>query len=287
MRIKTLFSALVVITALTTATSAANASLITIVNQAEGFLGSNKAQVTTTHNGTTQVSYDATGVDKLVVIYGGESGFGGHQVTGLTMSFNGVAMTLAAFDNTIVDSSPPLPGDWDGGAVGLFYLDNPFQGAANFTASMTTSAGGANGGYISIIGLAGTADGVGNTNASWATQAAAGNVSTSLTTSANNALVIAGIENSGRNSGAGNPGPTAVAPLTLSNNGFWGTQWGSGASAYQFVPTSGTSLTPTFTTNAGGNIHVVAAEFIPVPEPGSLAMLAFGIVGLWLFRKQR
>lgn len=256
---------------------------IVVGAQAEGFLGSNKTQVTTTHNGTTQVSYDATGVDKLVVIYAGESGFNAQKVNSLSMSFNGVAMTLAAFENTIFDTTPPLPGDWDGGAVGLFYLDNPFQGAANFTAGMTTSGGAPNGGWISIIGLSGTADGVGATGATWSTQSSSGQVSTSLTTTAANSLVIAGMENSGRNSGAGTP--TVVAPLTLSNNGFWGTQFGSGASGYQAVPGSGTLVTPTFQTNAGGNIHVVAAEFLEVPEPGSLALLGLG--GLMIASRRR
>lgn len=259
------------------------AATISIVNQVEGFLGSNKAQVTTAHNGTTQVSYDATGVDKLVVVYAAESGFNNTKVLTLTMSFNGVAMTQAAFENTAADLVAPAGPDWDGGAVGLFYLDNPFQGAANFTAGITLSGGGVNGGWIGIIGLAGTADGVGNTGATWSTQTASGNVSTNLTTSGNNAMVIAGIENSGRQSGAGTP--TAVSPLTLSNNGFWGSQWGSGAAAYQAVPLSGTALTPTFTTNAGGNIHVVAAEFLVVPEPATFALLALG--GLMMLPRHR
>ncbi len=252
-------------------TAPANGATISIVNQVEGFLGSNKAQVTTAHNGTTQLNYDATGVDKLVVAIGTESGFNNNAVTSVNVQFNGVPMTLAVQENT-------HSGGWDGGIAALFYLDNPFQGSGNFSVSATTTGGGLNGGHVSILGLADTLPGVGNTGASWHTQASAGNVSTSLTTSASNSLVIGMVENSGRNNGAGTP--NTVAPLTLSNNGFWGSQWGSAASGYQYVAGSGTSVTPTFSTNAGGNIHVVAAEFLVVPESSTFALL--GLAGLML-----
>jgi hypothetical protein len=39
------------------------------------------------------------------------------------------------------------------------------------------------------------------------------------------------------------------------------------------VPTSGTTITPTFTTNAGGNIHVIAAEFLALPTDTTPPML--------------
>lgn len=247
-----------ILTALTLATLAGADAEITIMNQAEGFLGSNTAQVTTTHDGVTQVSYDATGVKKLVVAIGTESGFNSSAtVTGVT--FNGAALTQAVQENTIFDTTPPLPGDFDGGTAAIFYLDNPFQGAATFSVSITSSSGTPNGGWVSIIGLAGTLDGVGNIGASWTTQASAGDVSTNITTSANNSLVIAMVENSGRNSDSGTP--VVVAPLTLSNNGSWGSGLGGGAAGYQNVAVSGTTITPTFSTNAGGNIHVIAAEF--------------------------
>jgi len=147
----------------------------------------------------------------------------------------------------------------------------------------TFSGGGANGGWVSILGLAGTLPGVGNTGATWHTQTAAGPVDTSLTTTAPNSLVIAMIENSGVNNGAGLP--TVVSPLTLIHNGNWGSQWGSGASAYEFVEAIGSTVTPTFNTNAGGNIHVVAAEFTAVPEPSSLVILALG-AGILMQRRR-
>jgi len=246
----------------------ANAAIV-IVNQVEGFRGNNKSQVTTSHNGTTQVSYDATGVDKLVVAIGTEWGFNNQKVTSVGVTFNGVALTQAVQDNYAPPGSAPYSND--GGYAGIFYLDDPFQGAANFSLTTTTTGGGPNGGHVSIIGLSGTADGVGNTGANWTSQGSAGNVSTSVTTSFNNSLVIAAAENSGSNNGAGTP--NAVGTLTLSNNGQWGSSggWAGVASGHESVPISGTTITPTFSTNAGGSIHVVAAEFkeasAPPPPP--------------------
>jgi hypothetical protein len=255
----------------------ATASLITIVGTPmEGFLGSTKSQVTTAHNGTTQVSYDATGVEKLVVTIGLESSFNNNKVNSVSVAFNSEPMMLAVQENT-------HDGTWDGGIAAIFYLDNPFQGAANFTVGATFTGGGANGGWVSIIGLSGTAPGIGNTGATWHTQTAAGPVDTSLTTTAPNSLVIAMVENSGRNNSAGLP--TAVSPLSLIHNGNWGSQWGSGASGFEFVNDAGTTLTPTFNTNAGGNIHVVAVEFLAVPEPSSLVMLALG-AGILIHRRR-
>jgi hypothetical protein len=268
------------------AVSSAQAT-ITFVNTAEGFLGSNKTQVTTTHNGATQVLFDATGADKLVFVLATESGFNNQAVTSANVSFNGVQMLLGVQENTHV---PGVAGDpetrKDGGIAALFYLDNPFQGVGTFTVGATTTGGGLNGGWVSIIGLKGTLDGIGNTGATWHTQTSSGNVSTSLTTSGNDSLVIAAIENSGTPNGAGNPGPTALAPLTLLDNGFWGSQWGSGASAFQQVALGGTTLNPTFLTNAGFNIHVIAAEFLAVPEPSVAMTLALGLLGLALRRRR-
>ena len=234
---------------------------ITIVNQVEGFLGNNKTQVTTTHNGTTQVSYDATGVDKLVVVYATESGFNTQSVTSLSMSFNGVPMTLARFQQSL-----PNPILNDNGAVAIFYLDDPFQGAANFTAGFAATSGGANGGHISIIGLAGTADGVGAVAGTSHVDVVSGNnVGTSITTTAPGSMVIAGIQVSGANNVSGGI-PTAVSPLTLSNNGSWGSNWGHGASGHQTVAGGGTTITPTFVSGTSKYVDVAAVEFtVPVP----------------------
>jgi len=231
---------------------------ITIVNHVKGFLGSDKTKICTVHAGTTEVTYDATGVDKLVVVFGFESGFNNNSATVTGVKFNNVALTEAVQENSRLNLS------YDGGTCAIFYLDNPYQGSSTFSYTYTTSGGGPNGGIMSIIGLSGTGPGVGSTGKSWTTQTAAGNVSTSITTANFNALVIAGVENSGVNNGVS--APTVVSPLTLLDSGNWGSSWAGLASGYQSVTACGTTLTPTFNTAAGGNIHVVAAEFFP-PVP--------------------
>jgi len=255
---------------------------ITIVNNERGFLGTNKAQVTTAHNGTTEVFFDATGADKLVVAIASEPGFNNQAMTNMTLSFNGVPMERAVLGNTRGITTN------DSGAVAIFYLDNPFQGAATFTFAATTTGGAPNGGLASIFALTGTAAGVGNTAASWATQTTAGAVSTSITTSAPDSWVLGAVQNSGTNNSAGTP--TALSPLTPGHNGFWGSQWGSSASGYQAVAASGTTLTPTFNTNAGGNIQIIAVEFLAepqvIPEPSKAITFAFGLLGLALRRRR-
>ena len=100
----------------------------------------------------------------------------------------------------------------------------------------------------------------------------------------NDSLVLAAHNNAGHNNRAGTSSPDA--PLALIHQGFWGSQWSSFAAGQQAVASSGTPVTPTFTSNAnGGNHHTVAAELTVVPEPGSLAVLVLG--GLLVARRRR
>jgi hypothetical protein len=250
----------------TTAAPPTTAEITMVGSPVKGFLNSAKDGFATAHLGTTQISYNASGVAKLVVAIGTEAGNNSQRVNSVSVKFNGVDMTLTAQDNTMNPGVGQV-GAMDGGIAAIFHLDNPFQGAASFNFSASTSSGAPNGALVTIIGLAGTKPGVGNTGANWHNLTSAGNVATSLTTSANKSLVFAMVENSGTNNSAGTP--TIVAPLTLAHNGNWGNQWGSVASGYQFVPASGTTITPTFATVAGGNIHVVAAEFLAAEIPAS------------------
>jgi len=265
------------------AIGSAEAAITFVSSPVEGFLGSTKTQVTTTHNGGTQISYDATGVDKLVVVYAAESGFNNTSVTNLTMAFNGTAMTLGRFQQF---PHPTLPDTLtnDNGAIAIFYMDNPFQGAASFTAGFTATAGGPNGGFVTIYGLAGTADGIGAT-AGTSTSARAGspNVSTTITTTGANSLVIAGIQNSGANNVSGSI-PNVVGSLTLDHNASWGSNWSHAAAGSQQVPVSGTNVTAEFSAGTGPYVDVVAVEFL-IPEP-STALLG-GLGFLALLRRRR
>jgi hypothetical protein len=254
----------------------ASAAITLVGAPVEGFLGSTKTQVTTVHNGTTQISYDATGADKLVVVFATESGFNVQSATSMSMSYNGVAMTVGRFQQYL----PPPALTNDNGAVAIFYLDNPFQGAATFTAGSTFTGGGANGGHVTILGLAGTQDGIGAV-AGTSTSARTGspNVSTTITTTGADSWVIAGIQNSGANNVTGSI-PAAIAPLTLGHNGAWGSNWGHGASGYQEVAVSGTTITPEFSTGTGPYVDVAAVEFLAVPEPAAALLGGLGLLAL-------
>jgi hypothetical protein len=261
----------------------AQAAISFVSPPVEGFLGNTKTQVTTVHVGTTQISYDATGVDKLVVVYAAESGFNTQSVTNLTMSYNGVAMTLGRFQQFL---APPALTN-DNGAVAIFYLDNPFQGAATFTAGFASTGGGANGGHVTIFGLAGTLDGIGAVaGTSTNDRALSPNASTSITTTGAGSLVIAGIQNSGANNVSGAI-PNVAGGLTLGHNSAWGSNWGHAASGYQTVAGSGTTITAEFSTGTGPYVDVVAVEFLAdlIPEP-SVALLG-GLGFLALLRRRR
>lgn len=165
-------------------------------------MNSAKNGFATTHLGSAPINYNAAAADKLVVAIGTEAENNAQKVNSVTVSFNGTPMTAAVLDNTMTHA-PDQAGAFDGGYAGIFYLDNPFQGTAGFTFSASTTNGDPNGAHVTIIGLAGTKPGIWNTGATWTTQAAAGNVSTSLTSSANKSMVIAMVENSGSNNGSG------------------------------------------------------------------------------------
>jgi len=230
------------------------------VSTAKGFADSTKTKFATAHLGTTLLSYDATGVSKLVVAIGTEAGFNNQSanVTGIT--FNGVALTQAVEERTYL-------GDRDGGTAEIWYLDNPDQVSATFGFTVTTSAGGINGAIAAIIGLSGTAAGTDGMGATDAAFTSLGPITTRITTTAKGSLVIAMVENSGANNAAGTP--NVVAPLALLQNGNYGSQWASIASGYQSVLSLGTTITPTFTANTGASysIHTVAVEFkAPVPS---------------------
>ena len=232
---------------------------IVIVSQATGYSDSSKSKIATSHLGTTLLSYDATGVDKLVFAIGTEAGYNNSTIDVTGVTFNGVALTQVVEEHTYL-------GDRDGGTAEIWVLDSPYQGAGTFTFAFTSGGGGINGAFVSIVGLSGTANGSAGIGATARSFTALGPVNTSITTTAANSLVIAMVENSGNNNASGTP--TASSPLTQIANGVYGSQWASVATGYQSVTTAGTTLTPTFSTNTGAaySIHVVAVAFDP-PVP--------------------
>jgi len=263
--------AAIALAVLAAAIPVAPAAEISIVGTAKGYVDSTKSKLATAHLGTTLLSYDATGVDKLVIAIGSESGFNNNTIDITSLEFEGVALTQIVQEN-----SRPFS---DGGTAEIWYLDAPYQGAGTFTFSYTTSGGSPNGGIAAIIGLAGTADGAAGIGDTDATNWHVAPITSTITTTADNSLVIAMVENSGNNNGSGTP--TVNSPMTQITNGYWGSQWAGVAVGYQFVPTSGTTITPTFTTNNGEtyNIHTVAAEFKPGAPPRNLTLRVDPVTG--------
>ncbi|NCG12764.1 MAG: hypothetical protein GWP38_05400 [Planctomycetia bacterium] len=193
---------------------------------------------------TGLAGFDAAGADKLVVTVGTEHGFNNGEGYVFEVRYSGVILTEVVQEDAGVNN----------GTAAIFYLDNPGPIGSG---TIEVSASSPNGGIGAAYALSGTTAGYGASNTS------TGNTVTSvtLTTSGENSLLIAALENSGNPNGSG----TAVAnvPMTSVASGFWGSQWGSHASGYLQVATPD-MVTPTFSTNIGANfsINVVAAEFL-------------------------
>lgn len=215
--------------------------------------------------------YDASGDDKLIVIVTGEHGFpnntGGININGVT--YGGVAMTPAVIRDGLPEVDNVSP---DQEFNHMYYLDSPGTGDIVVDTNLSRMV-------VSIVGLTGTVDGVvGNTAVSGlATK------SVDLTTTAANSFVIAsnGLGGTGNNGNV--DGLDANPPLTLlsavETNGNYAGHLIGGTE----VATPGLG-TYSFTGSTSGS-HVIAAEFLAIPEPGSLALL--GIGGLMLLRRRK
>ncbi len=173
--------------------------------------------------------FEPVGASKLVLTVSCE---GTQNPRTLTASYGGVAMTQ------VVQAVNPNRNAY------VFYRDlNSPIGAGNV---QLTFSGTVNGVGVSLLSLSGTAPGVGAFSSNTG-------VSTSLTTTGNDSLVVAA---SSANSTAS--ATVAQSPLTSLLTGFTGSA--SGASGYQQVATSGTLVTSSFSVNNG--TATASAEFL-------------------------
>ncbi len=194
---------------------------------------------------TLATGFDASAGDKLVVVIGGEHGFGGNTGGQFnSMTYSGETMTR------VVHEEAGIP------TAAIFYLDDP----ASFSpGNIVVNQGNHNGSIFGIYLLSGTAPGVGASDKSTSN-------AVNLLTSTPNARVIAGVLNSGPNGGNGGTNMSADLPLiedTLSDLES-GSRWVSMSygSANLATPTQGFSFSGA---NASDLLATVAVE-IPAAE---------------------
>jgi len=237
----------------------------------------------TSGNSNLGGTFDASASDKLVVIVTGEHGFNqtGNGTIG-DVFYDGVQLTPAVTRSPIqADAGPPVvlvDDTWNA----IFYLDSP--GSVHSAGAITTS-GFASRGSTTVVGLSGTAAGVGNV--------AIGDRDTSsvdLTTSADS-IVITSYGMGGTGNTANWTNVTEDAPLTrisAQNNGG-SRYWDGHVTSYANGVAAGSATYSLTDTNSPGGdgrtgAHLIAAEFV-VPEPGSLALIGLG--GLLVARRRR
>ena len=203
--------------------------------------------------------FNASTFDKLVVVATTENGNGATSGFIGTMTYDGVAMTQAAFSAGITGNIT---------YTSIWYLDNP-----------TTTAGviattGNNRIAATAFGLNGTALGIGNT------ASVKGVYSTTLTTSSGSMVISSlGMGGSGNNADVNNATPNTGTKI---NGREFGANWGGHVAAYDAGGGGTYAFTDTSPTN---DVSVVAVEFTAIPEPSASLLGALG--ALALLRRRR
>jgi hypothetical protein len=221
----------------------------------------------TTYFATSDGTGSGAAVDKLVVVVAGEHNFGGNTGGFVNnLFYGGVAMTQAVNRNP-VDGTNITTGS-------IWYLDNP-----GTSGGFTVSVGGNGNNYAwLILGLTGTADGVGATAVS-----ALNSKTVDLTTVGLDSYVIAAHGLGGNGNTGSVAGITANAPSTLLGAIAANTYAGIVVSGVDEVD-AGTATYGFTGGNAAGNF-TFAAEFRAIPEPS--AALLGGVGLLALLRRRR
>jgi hypothetical protein len=222
-------------------------------------------------------NFNAFGADKIVVIATGEHGNPNTLSNGITdVTFNGISFTRAVDRNSITVSESPLVVDqtWND----IWYLDASDYTGGTFP-NLSLQISGVNPttrGIITVFGLAGTANGVGNT-----VIGSRDSNTASLTTSAGS-IVIASY-------GMGGNGNTAILAGTSYESGtqlsavVQGTNWNAHVTGYTNDVAAG-NASYSFVDETPTGAHVIAAEFL-IPEPSSALLGGLGL--LVILRRRR
>jgi len=192
----------------------------------------------------------------------------------LSSELSGLTSTVITYNNEPLSL---IPATTAGRNRGIWYLDNPYNGGAA-SLSITITAGAINGLGAGILSMSGSIAGYA------ATRIASNSLSTTLTTTAESSLIVAGL--------AGNysTGTTASADAPLTQI-YGNVDIGSAAAAAGYSQTvAAGSHTYSFSFNGfepSSNV-VSAASFTAVPEPSTvIGLIAAVPFGLRLLRKRR
>ena len=203
---------------------------------------------------TVEMTFDASGSDKLVVVMTGEHGFNqSANGDGGDVTYDGVLMTQLVDRDAIKPSEDP-PIDVDDTWNDIWYLDNPGEVHTNGLISAAATSRGS----MTVFALSGTAPGAGN----WVI-GTRDTRSAELSTSATGSIVIASFGTGGAGNTADVQNVTADAPLTQtsSTKNGGGRNWDGHVTGYAVVDSVGPG-TYSFTGGNEDGAHVIAAEFL-------------------------
>ena len=196
-------------------------------------------------------TFDASNSDKLVVIVTGEHGFpnntGGNC---FSVTYDGAPLTRVVDRNPVSGSDITYNDIW--------YLDYPSTTAGQISATVTSR------GNMTVFGLSGTADGVGNT-----VIGPANSNSADLLTSAGS-VVIASYGMGGNGNSADYNSVDANAPLT-ETSALGNGSWDGHVTGYALAVAAG-NATYSFNDTSATGAHVIAAEFLLGPPPPELTV---------------
>lgn len=192
-------------------------------------------------------TFNASGSDKLVVIVTGEHGFNNDQGNCNSVTYDGVALTRLIDRNPLASNTDTIYQD-------IWYLDNPASSTGALVADTTTR------GNVTAFALSGTEPGAGAT-----VIGSPNSRSTTLTTTANDSIVIVSWGLGGAGNTAGLSGVSANTPLVQTSAQENGSNWDGHVTGYAFVAIPG-SRTYSFTGGNSSGAHVIAAEFLAAPS---------------------